>query len=352
MTSSLRPGYNELWDAVRPQVADLAIVGARSSHNESRADVVALRQVDAGRGLIWQHLVGLKRFMRSFNPDLIHINREVWGVVAQEVIGLDTKVVVHGAENLWHHGSRVEQSLRRRLVDRAVRRLDGYASWNHAGAAHIAARRDALGLPPLPTLVLPAVIPPPPFRRPSWSPSTPVEEGLELLLVGRASTEKGFADAIEAAAQVPRVRVTFCGTGPLLSELQQLAEARSVELLVEGQVRPRRLAEIMARSHLLVQPSRTTTVVAEQFGRSVAEAMTIGLPCLVSDCGELPHLVDHAPQALFPEGDVSQLRDRLTALTSTQALHSLSVAQRRLARRWSPPLAAESLRGLWERVVA
>ena len=60
----------------------------------------------------------------------------------------------------------------------------------------------------------------------------------------------------------------------------------------------------MSRSHVLVQPSRTIADWSEQFGRSVAEAMAVGLPCLVSDSGELPVLVGHDPAAVFPEGDV------------------------------------------------
>jgi hypothetical protein len=129
---------------------------------------VELRSVDLGRGLVWEDLAGLRRLLRDLRPDLVHVNRELWTVVAQEVVDADTAVVVHGAENFWHHGGRAEQVIRDRLVTRAVRRIRGYASWNHAGVEHIERLRVDLGLPPFPTLVLPPVVPPAPYHTVGW----------------------------------------------------------------------------------------------------------------------------------------------------------------------------------------
>jgi glycosyltransferase involved in cell wall biosynthesis len=352
VSSRLWPGYNELWDAVEPQVGALAVVGARSADDarEGEPARVALRQLDVGRGLVWQHLVGLRRFLRSFRPDLVHVNRELWSVVAQELVGLAPAVVVHGAENLWHHGNRVEQLLRRRLVDRAVRRLDGYAGWNHAGVDHVVRRRRALRLDPVPTLVLPAVVPPAAFRDATWQP--PATATLDVLMVGRAVPAKGFQDVIEAADGVPGVRLTLCGTGPHLEDLRRLADRHGVRLATPGQLEPAPLADRMARADLLVQPSRTTDDWAEQFGRSVAEAMTVGLPCLVSDSGELPHLVGEDPAAVFPEGDAAALRDHLLRLTDATARRALASRQHERARVWEPARAGAAVLGLWEQVLA
>ena len=352
ISSQLWPGYNELWDAVEPDVAALTVIGARSDKDAGDVEParVALRNVDLGRGLVWQHLLGLRRQLRSFRPDLVHVNRELWTVVAQELVRLDAAIVVHGAENLWDHGNGVEQFLRRRLVDRAVRRIRGYASWNHVGVDHVAGRRRALGLRPVPTLVLPAIVPPAVFRDVSWQPSPP--DPLEVLLVGRAVSAKGFQDVLEAADGLADVRVTLCGEGPLLDDLGRLADRHGVPLVAMGLVKPPELADLMARSHLLVQPSRTTDDWAEQFGRSVAEAMTVGLPVLVSDSGELPQLVGEDPEATFPEGDSVALRARLQRLTADpEGLRALAARQRERARIWEPPVAGAALLDFWAKVL-
>jgi colanic acid/amylovoran biosynthesis glycosyltransferase len=352
VSSQLWPGYNELWDAVEPAVGAMSVIGGRSDDDAGEAEPrrVALAQVDLGRGLVWQHLVGLRRHLRAFRPDLVHVNRELWTVVAQEVVGLDTAVVVHGAENLWHHGNPVEQSLRRRLVDRGVRRIRGYASWNQAGADHVVRRRGELGLDPLPTLVLPAVVPPATFRDVTWQPGP--ADPLEVLLVGRAVRAKGFEDVLEAADGVAGVRVTLCGEGPLLDDLRRLAERRGVTLTTPGQLPPAELAALMARCHLLVQPSRTTADWAEQFGRSVAEAMTVGLPVLVSDSGELPRLVGCDARSIVPEGDGATLRARLQQLVAEPgALHALAASQHEHARAWESTVAGAALLRFWSQVL-
>lgn len=352
VTSRLRPGFNELWDTARHGVGGLSMIGARAEGDTDTVDPsrIALPYRDLGRGLIWQHLSGLRRFLRTTRPDLVHVNRELWAVVAQEVVGLDTTVVVHGAENLWHHGGGLEQALRRRLVDRAVRRIRGYASWNHAGADHIVRRRAELGLATVPTVVLPAVVPPRPFRDAGWQPGP--ADPLEILLVGRAVPEKGYADVLEAAAGMDGVRVSLCGEGPALDDVRALAARLGVPLDTLGHLQPHRLAELMARCHVLVQPSRTTPDWAEQFGRTVAEAMTVGLPCLVSDSGELPHLVGGAPEAIFPEGDAAAIRAHLQRLTDARAREALAAQQGALATVWQPHRAAEALLDFWEQALS
>jgi glycosyltransferase involved in cell wall biosynthesis len=353
ISSSLGPGSNDLWEATRPHVGELAVVGARRKGPRSRtsAGEVVLPQVDAGRGLIWRHLVGLRRFLTSFDPDLVHVNGELWGLTAQELLGLPTPVVVHGAENLWEHGNPVERVVRRRLVGRAVDRIAGYASWNHAGAAHVQELRRARGGAPIPTLVLPAIIPPEPFRTTSWTPPalTPGAR-LELLLVGRAIRAKGFQDVVEAAAALEgrHVRITLCGEGPMLADLEDLARRRGIELDARGFVGTDDLAPLMAASHLMVQPSLTTDDWAEQFGRTVAEAMTVGLPCLVSSSGELPRLVGEQPAAIFPEGGVAELTERLRTLTQgPQPLVALSQEQRRLAASYGPVRSCDAVLDFW-----
>src|SRR4051812_1202161 len=113
VTTTLRHGANELWEAASAHGADVLVVGPDRRGSETPAsapNAVALPEFDFGRGLIWRHLEGLRETLRRYNPDLIHVNGELWSVTVQEVVGLSRPVVAHGAENLWSHGHRVEQA--------------------------------------------------------------------------------------------------------------------------------------------------------------------------------------------------------------------------------------------------
>ena len=350
VTTSLSPAANDLWESVRPCVRNLVLIGAGDRTVAARPGVVALREMDGGKGLIWRHLIGLRRYLKQTRPDLIHVNGELWGVTAQELIALPTRVVVHGAENLWEHGGSLESAIRRRLVRRAVDHIAGYASWNHDGAQYVQRLASGRGRA-LPTVAVPAVIPPETFRTTVWR-APPLEPGTELrlLAVGRLVWEKGFQDVLAAAATLAGrpVKVSICGTGPMASELREQASRLGVDLQLLGHVPDERLAAVMSSSHLMVQPSLTTSTWAEQFGRTVAEAMAVGVPCLVSDSGELPRLVENHEPSIFPEGDVARLAERIAvATTSSKSLASLADSQTSSARQYFPEVAGERVTAFW-----
>lgn len=354
ISSSLAAGANDLWDAVRPYVGHLTVVGGhtKEQHVSIGAGTVALRQVSGDQ--VRSHLVGLRRCLRDLKPDLVHLNGELWSVTAQEALSLRLPLVVHGAENLWAHGGRIEQLVRDRLVRRAVGRISGYGSWNRDGAAYVAelARRRGMIMP---TLVLPAIIPGQAFRTQRWhgAPTNP-QEPLRVLLVGQALAKKGFDTILDAAASVNGScpRISLAGSGPDLAALVEQAAALGVDFTPLGSLAPAELARIMAESHVLVQPSRTTHDWAEQFGRSVAEAMTVGLPCLVSDSGELPHVVGDQPAAVFPENDVHEVARRLADLSgSPNLLERLSTEQTQIVQSYSPTVSAEHLAAFWAAVI-
>lgn len=351
ISSSLDPSYNALWEATRPQLSHLWVVGAVDASRDALGSAsIPLREIGMRKGLVWRHLVGLRPLLRHLRPDLIHVNAELWSVTAQETIGCSVPVVVHGAENIWDHGSRAEQSIRRQLVNRAVRKIHGYASWNEQGTDYIRTLSQRRHGQALPTLVLPAVVPPPDFRSISWNPPTLVDGGtLEIVLVGRLVASKGFEGAIRAAEGLGRkVRVSVCGTGSEAPRLREVAEEAGLEYCELGRLSPSALASRMAGAHVMLQPSLTTPEWSEQFGRSVAEAMTVGLPCLVSDSGELPNVVGNDPRAIFREGDVDDMTRVLQDVSSDiDRLRSLSTHQQAVARKWDPDVAAAAMLDFW-----
>nr|WP_235562009.1 glycosyltransferase family 4 protein [Marmoricola sp. Leaf446] len=355
VTTSLSPQANELWEATCRHGAEVLIVGSSREDPLRQAQPVAtylpLREWDGGRGLIWRHLQGLRSVIRRFAPDIVHVNGELWSWTVQQLLHMKLPIVAHGAENLWLHGGGLEQQIRRNLVGRAVHLSSGYASWNHAGRAHI----DNTAPPGFPTIVLPAIIPPHAFRDAHWRGPNGRESEQSILLVGRLVALKGFDIAIRAAAILGEhfdLRVRICGQGPEEAALRALARTLDVRVDFLGQASAADLAEEMSRNSILVQPSRSTPDNVEQFGRSVAEGMTVGIPCVVSDSGELPQVVGMDPIAIFAEGDHVDLARRLEPLLHEPVrLRQLSETQSELSAAWDPSHAGAEMLEFWSRVL-
>jgi glycosyltransferase involved in cell wall biosynthesis len=66
-------------------------------------------------------------------------------------------------------------------------------------------------------------------------------------------------------------------------------------------------------------PSLTRPHWKEQFGRVIIEAMACWVPVVGSRSGEIPHVIGQAGLT-FTEGDVQELRARLSQLMDTPAL--------------------------------
>lgn len=354
ISTNLGAGKNCLWEAAREHVGSLTLVGARRSDREGTSSntTIGLREIDLGKGLIWRHLVGVRQAIRRMRPHLLHVSGELWGVTVQELCGMDCPVVVHGAENVWEHGRVVERMLRHRLIDRSLARISGYVSWNAAGRDHVA----AYGLR-FPTLVLPAIIPSEPFHSSRWQPVRPSPGApFEILLVGRVDAQKGFDTVVDAVGMMPEIHdviVTICGASTTGPDLGRRAQRLGVRVQALGSLAPAELAKRMSHADCLVQPSRTTPGLVEQFGRAVAEAMTVGLPCLVSSSGELPNVVGHDQSVIFTEGDARSLASQLSRMIHDRSLLAeLSRRQRVIARSYSPQQASARLAEFWEDVLA
>ncbi|WP_394277111.1 glycosyltransferase family 4 protein [Luteococcus sp.] len=350
LTSESRMISNRLWGAARELIDDLLVVGPDDTDESLPAGHIALPATGLrSNKLTFWHLQGLSGVIKGFKPDLIHVNNELWGVTVLEVASFGRPFVVLGAENLFH-GEGVIARIRMGIAERIIPRLAGYASWNIAGVRHVAARREAS----FPELVCPAIIPPSEFVPSSWQPHE-AGQPRKLLLIGRLEEEKGFDKVIQAVGRLSdkgAYQIHLCGTGPQGEALQAQADSLGVDLRRHGFVSPEEVAELMTHMTCAVQPSQTVTNWAEQFGRTVAEAMTVGLPCLVSDSGELPNVVND-PECVFPESDVVALSEKIDWLcSSAERLTRKSLLQAAEANRWAPGPAAAAMVDFWRRCLA
>jgi glycosyltransferase involved in cell wall biosynthesis len=269
---------------------------------------------------------GVGRLLRAFRPDIVEIWEEpfaaaTWHLVAAaRGIRPAVKVVFFSAQNVlrwfpppfgWFESS-------------VLRAAD--LAFPLTGAVAGVLRRKGFRKP---TCVLPLGVDERAFA-PSGRQADP--DRLVFGFVGKLNAQKGVADLLEAFACLPGLhRLRIVGSGPerapLCRRIEQLGLGRRVTL--EQAVPHARVPAALAKLDCFCMPSRTAGHAPEQFGRAAVEAMSCGLPVIVSDAGQLAETVGRCGFP-FPAGDVPQLARALGRIAqSTRLRRSLGADGRR-----------------------
>lgn len=162
-------------------------------------------------------------------------------------------------------------------------------------------------------------------------------DNLTILFLGHLSKAKGFDDLLQCAPRVldavPESRFIFAGewleveTNILFDESgsRVLSDNQSMQtrwsnlhqeygerLYYAGVLSGERKLEVLTSADIFVLPS-----YSEGFPMSVLEAMSVGMPLVVTPVGALPEILQSGINALFVSpGDINSLADSLIALAS------------------------------------
>jgi glycosyltransferase involved in cell wall biosynthesis len=300
---------------------------------------------------------GATAVLRRVRPDVVFTHEEPWNPNA---------AVVHAAARLagsshvlfsWENLERVPRNRAQRAAERALLgRLDGVVAGSEAATGRLGSRGfDG------PTAVAPQSGVDTAQFRPDVSAESVYEDlGIPadvpvLLYAGRLAAEKGLETLVEAFAAVdPDAHLALVGSGPLDDALAAATRSRgisgSVTLVTERQPYAR-MPAILGAASAFAYPSETTAEWAEQFGYSVAEAMSCGVPVVVSDCGALPTVVGDAGRVV-PEGDADALAGALTEVLADPELRDRLGEQgrKRVVDRFSLDAVADAHLRLFARV--
>ena len=167
-----------------------------------------------------------------------------------------------------------------------------------------------------------------------------VREPHRVLYVGRLSKEKNLSSLIRAAGslrgRIP-LRLVLVGDGPLRESLAAEARDAGVPVDFPGVVDQRTLSQVYAAADVFVLASFT-----EGHPKVLLEAMSMGLPCVASDCDGNRSLVTPERTGLLFDpnrpADLAAclervLTDRALAESLGHAARELVVAQYDLERR-------------------
>ncbi len=115
-------------------------------------------------------------------------------------------------------------------------------------------------------------------------------DGLGVLIVGSHIERKGHRETLIAASELDQeATVMIPSTGPLTEDLKELAETLDVNARFYGRVSDERLAELYSTADVFCLPS-----TGEGLPLSMLEAMSAGLPVIVSDVGDNREIVEES----------------------------------------------------------
>ncbi len=295
-----------------------------------------------GHSSLW--MSGLQDLVNHGNYSLLHAAMEPWSLIPQFFVKR-IPTVVQGAESVivdapW------QLRLRRIGLRRVLRNLVGLSAWGQTSVDEFV----RAGLPDTtPRAVIPMGIPDPSIFRRTSIPS--MEDGLNLLYVGRLDPEKGVTTLIESLRTIPtdrNLRLRILGIGPQEQQLRTAASSVSTaQIDFEGQASRAEVQAAMRWSHVVVVPSLATSRWMEQWGRVPVEAILSGRPCLVSDSGELPN-ISPVSGTVFKAGDSTDLQHKLLDLAaSPERMQSIVEQQYISAQRFEASALTEKIHGLW-----
>ncbi len=310
---------------------------------------------------IWQVL-------KDFNPDIIQIEEEVFSLCAFEVAILaciiNKPIVIFG----WENQLRQLSPLRWQICQFVLNTASAIISGNQDGA-DVVRKWNYHGL----LEVMPQMGVDPDFFTPSLKPFTQNKSTFNIGFLGRLSQSKGIDLIFRAVAQLRdrgiNSQIILCGSGSEEAALRKLAENLQISdsygalvpsgtlreryrILWKGAVPHQQVPAELSQFDVLVLPSRSTPIWKEQFGHVLIEAMSMGIPVIGSNSGEIPNVIGRA-DLVFPEEDYNALADILARLINDPEWRQETAryGMARVHQLYSHEKIADRLISLWQNIL-
>lgn len=142
-------------------------------------------------------------------------------------------------------------------------------------------------------------------------------EGFIATVTGRIIPDKGIPTVLDVAARLPEgMSICLVGDGPMLEDIRR----DHTDLVESGRLIPLG-SRSDVRDILMASDAFLFATLHENLSNALLEAMTVGLPTVVTDVGGNPEVVVHGSTGyLVPPGDATAMLHYLSALASDRSL--------------------------------
>jgi glycosyltransferase involved in cell wall biosynthesis len=149
-----------------------------------------------------------------------------------------------------------------------------------------------------------------------------VEDEFRLLFVGRLAKIKDLGTLIRAVAvaaeRVPRLRLDVVGDGPVRGELEALARELGAAQRVRFHGQQMETARFFSGADVFAMSS-----VSEGLPMSLLQAMSLGLPAVLTDVGGMREVMDLSKSGLLaPVGDATAMAEAIVRLANDETLRA------------------------------
>ncbi|NEQ52971.1 MAG: glycosyltransferase family 4 protein [Leptolyngbya sp. SIO3F4] len=258
--------------------------------------------------------------INDFQPDVIHVEQEVFSVSALELAFFarifKKPISVFGWENMERKLSPFREWIRQYVFDSSQLMIPGnkdgeklLSKWGYTGKIEV-----------MPQIGVDTKLFPSEIRQGH-------DGELKIGFMGRLVPQKGI-DLLFTAAQQLRgrghtIQVVICGSGVEEEALKAKAAELDIEDLViwRSGISHAEVPKEMRKFDVLVLPSRTIDTWKEQFGHVLIEAMSMGIPVIGSDSGEIPNVIGD-PALVFPEEDADSLAQILERVSCNSSWYT------------------------------
>ena len=295
----------------------------------------------------------LEQTIRDFQPDIIDLWEEAWGLVSVQACRLRSKLLPT-AKII----SETEQNIARNLPPpfeqfrSYVLRQSDFAIGRSQEAIDVIRRKGYRG----PAEVVPNGVDTDvfkPLNREACRRELCVS-GFTVGYIGRLVPEKGLIDLLNAMKLCPEnVNLILVGTGALREELKSLSRRLGLDRRVRFMLpRPAsELPQIFNSLDTLVLPSRTATTWKEQFGRVIIEAHASGVPVIGTSSGAIPSVVSDGG-LIVPEASPGELAKAIQTLAADPVLCRRlgAIGQRQVEANYTWGRVAERMHDIYLKV--